>query len=122
MLTISPQSPAETCELRVRDSPHPATTGDLFDVLVISGNIDYNGLQVELINASTGETLDRASYTGDRVAGDVISANLSDVDGSFNAGDHMRFGCSPGSISPGRYEIVVVGGGRVVFDGFVELK
>ncbi len=122
MLAVAPHPAKEYCDIKVKDSPPPASTGELFDVLMVSGRVNYGELVVELVNTSAGNIVDRATFSGSSIRGKVISASVNDADSEFGVGDILRFRCTPGAVQPGHYEVVVVGGNRVVFDGYVEIR
>jgi len=119
VLAVAPSPAKEYCDIKIKDAPPLASTGELFDVLMVSGRISYGGLIVELINTTTGNTVDRATFSGSSISGSIISASVNDVDSEFEAGDHLRFKCTPGAVQPGYYEIVIIESDKVVFDGYI---
>ncbi len=119
MLSMAPKPPQPVCQIVVKDAYPPASTGELFDVIMLSGEIPYGNLKVVLLNATSGNQIDLATFNGTYLRGKVIFAHVNDTDGRFSTGDDLRF-C--GSLSPGIYEVIVVNGRFVAFDGRVDIK
>ena len=105
-------------EIKVADAYPPASSGELFDVIMISGKMRYAAMHVVLINSSSGSKLYEASYRSGMIDGG-ISATINDPDGVFNAGDYLRF---RGNVTPGIYEVIITDGKQVAFDGRIWIQ
>ncbi|RLI79365.1 hypothetical protein DRP05_04195 [Archaeoglobales archaeon] len=103
----------------IRDSKQPASTGQVFDIVMLSGSIKYSDLRVVLRNATDGSLIDSAVYDGYAVRGNVIMANVSDIDSSFSTGDVLKFS---GKLDEGEYEVFVVDENKVVVDMFIKIN
>lgn len=117
-ISLAPPPAKPTYEIRVEDAYSAATSQELFDVIMVSGEIRYSNLKVRLVNATTGDVVDTAVYSGD-LKGRILSAEIKDADGSFSTGDLLRF---KGSVSPGVYRVIVIDDGYVAFDGLLRLQ
>jgi len=116
--TIAPPEPEVFYEMKVTDAYPPATSGELFDVIMVSGNMRYDVMKVVLVNSTTGAIVGESFYRNGNMTG-TISANVNDADGSFNAGDFLRF---RGSVSPGIYRVIISDGKHLAFDGRVLIR
>ncbi|ADC64629.1 hypothetical protein Ferp_0454 [Ferroglobus placidus DSM 10642] len=117
-LAISPPSTKPAYEIKVEDAYPPTSSQELFNVIMVSGEIRYSNLKVRLINATTGDVVDTATYNGN-LAGGVISAEIKDTDGYFSTGDFLRF---KGSISPGIYRVIITDDRYVAFEGLLKIQ
>lgn len=119
-LAIAPPSTKPSYEIKVEDAYPPASSPsqELFNVIMVSGEIRYSNLKVRLINATTGDVVDTATYNGN-LAGGVISAEIKDTDGYFSTGDFLRF---KGSVSPGIYRVIITDDRYVAFEGLLKIQ
>ncbi|RLI79103.1 hypothetical protein DRP05_05200 [Archaeoglobales archaeon] len=94
----------------------------------MSGTVKYDELEVILINSTTGDVVDTATYSSSdgELKGTIIYASIDDMDGFFSTGDFLRFketvppGPAGSVVYPGIYEVLLVAKDYVVFDGFVK--
>jgi len=119
-ISLAPPVTKPECEVKIKDAPPAAaTTHELFDILMISGEIHYGSLKIVIFNASSGSIVDVLTYNGSAMDGTNTYAPVSDVDALFSSGDLLRI---KGALVSGLYEVVIVDGKFVVFDSLVNIK
>ena len=121
-LAIAPPSVKPVYEMEAQDAYPPSSTGELFDVIMLSGDLQYKKMNVMLINSSTGETAGEAHYSAatGNFTGSITAT--TDPDGTFSTGDLLRFRDATAAINPGVYELIITDGKYVVFEGKVRVQ
>lgn len=120
-LALKPPEAEKYADVLIRDSKEPLVTNQAFDVIMLAGSVRYSDLKVVLRNATDGNLLDIATYSGNQIAGNIIQATINDADSYFSTGDVLRF-THNGVLQPGRYRITIVDKKCTIADSLVEMK
>lgn len=117
----------ESIYMTLKDAP-PVLSGSntsFCDLIMRSGNLNYNQMRILVYNTSNGALVDKLMYDQKKseFSGSILKAEVNDVDGSFDPGDQLRLELqNPNSLRPNYYEIVVVYKDVVVYDGVIRVS
>lgn len=117
---IAVPEPPVVYKIKVNDAYPPVSSGELFDVVMVSGSMPYSELRISLINSTTGRIVGVAYYSNGNMTGGIF-ALIDDNDGSFNSGDFLRFADAGSNITQGIYRVTITDGKHLAFDGRVSI-